>query len=107
MKNALKKLVVGLVVAVLGCAAFAVTYTNRIGQVVVVGTNGVVTSVTDPNVADGSFRTNAPPGGVIISTNTTVSTGSYGIPDIGWFLVGTVSGRVYIATSYTNWTQLN
>lgn len=103
----LKIVLVGALVALFGYAALAVTYTNRIGQVVVVSTNGVVTSVTDPNAADGSFRTNAPPGGVIISTNTTVSPGSYGIPDIGWFLVGTVSGRVYMATSYTNWTQLN
>lgn len=110
------KILIAAVVAVVGFAglSLAATITNRIGQVFTVDSNGVTTLVSDSFAGPSGYRTVAPALGAQISTNVTVNPAVYPPRDVGDLLIGTVSGRVYIAVGSTNqvgastngWVQL-
>lgn len=112
----MKKLILSLLVA-LGVAGVvsAVTVTNRIGQVVVIDSNGVVTSVTDPNGAIAATNSQTGLIGIQISTKALSPAAASGaLSDatpraIGDFLlyVNALSNRFWVANSTTNWLDLD
>ena len=104
MNKSVKILVAAVLGALFGIATAhaqtqSVTVTNRLGKV-------VTATLTEDGPASGVIRATVPAIGAQISTNVTVSSANYTPRDIGDLLIGTVSGRVFIATSLTNWVQL-
>lgn len=105
----MKKIIVALLSAmVTASVVYAATYTNQIGQVVTVGANGVVTSITDPTVPGSATNTVGALPGVQISTAITVDATQYSPRGIGDILIGTTSGRVFVATGVatSSWVQV-
>lgn len=104
----MKKLFVALLVgALVSSAAIAAVITNRIGQVVTVDANGVVTSITNPNVPGASTNTVV---GISSSAQVDFATANSAgaiatktprqIGDFAIFLAGT-NGAVWISAGVT------
>lgn len=107
MKNGVKFLVAALVGAVVGVGSAhaqtqSATVTNRQGQVIQV-------TLTDSGPASGAVRTIVPAVGAQVATNVTVVATQFTPRELGDLLLGTVSGKVYIATGGTtnDWKALN
>lgn len=110
MKN-LFAIVISLIVA---SSAFAAVVTNRIGQVVTVDANGVVTSITDPTVPGANTNTVV---GISSSAQVDFATANADngvklltprqIGDFAVFLAGT-NGAVYFSAGVTtnDWVEL-
>lgn len=111
----MKKFVIILAALVLGYGStFALTYTNRIGQVVTVDANGVVTSITDPTVPGSTSNTIV---GISSSAQVDATTANADvgvtsltprqIGDFAIFLAGT-NGAVYFSAGVTtnDWVEL-
>lgn len=110
MKN-LFAIVISMIVA---SSALAATITNRIGQVVVVDANGVVTSITDPTVPGANTNTVV---GISSSAQVDFATANADngvklltprqIGDFAIFLAGT-NGAVYFSAGVTtnDWIEL-
>lgn len=110
----MKNMFIVLISLVIAGGAFAATITNRLGQVVTVDANGVVTSITDPTVPGANTNT------VIgISSSAQVDAGTANadlgvkslaprqIGDFAIFLAGT-NGSIYMAAGVTtnDWVEL-
>jgi hypothetical protein len=104
------------ILAAMGLAgsAFALTYTNRIGQVVTVDANGVVTSITDPTVPGSTSNTTVSISGSAQVDATTANADvavlnltPRQIGDFAIFLAGT-NGAIYMAAGVTtnDWIEL-
>ena len=107
MSKSLKIVLAALCGAALGVVAAraqtqSATVTNRLGDVITV-------TLTDSGPASGVVRTILPPVGAQVSTNTTVVATQFTPRELGDLLIGTVSGKVYMATGRTtnDWKALN
>lgn len=110
----MNKIIAIVAAIVLAGSAFAATITNRIGQVVTVDANGVVTSITDPTVPGSDTNTI-----VGISSSAQVDAGTANadvgvklltprqLGDFAIFLAGT-NGAIYMAAGVTtnDWIEL-
>jgi len=110
----MKKFIAILAAMVVAGSAFALTYTNRIGQVVTVDANGVVTAITDPTVPGSDTNTVI---GISSSAQVDATTANADvgvtsltprqIGDFAIFLAGT-NGSIYMAAGVTSsdWIEL-
>ena len=110
----MKNLFIALISLIVSGSAFAAVITNRIGQVVTVDANGVVTSITDPTVPGSDTNTI-----VGISSSAQVDAGTANadvgvklltprqLGDFAIFLAGT-NGAIYMAAGVTtnDWVEL-
>ena len=110
----MKNMFIALISLVFAGSAFAAVITNRIGQVVTVDANGVVTSVTDPTVPGADTNTVV---GISSSAQVDATTANADvgvklltprqIGDFAIFLAGT-NGAVYFSAGVTtnDWIEL-
>ena len=112
----MKKFLISLgLAALVGTGVLAATVTNRIGQVIVVSSDGVVTSVTDPNGPQPGTNSITGLVGIQLNGKTYSPADAAGaLSDatpraVGDLLlyVRAVSNRLWIANTTTNWIDLD
>ena len=111
----MKKIALVLAGLLVGGAVYAATVTNKLGQVITVDSNGVVTSITDPNAAAASTNNQTGLIGIQIVTKALSPANSAGalsdatpraLGDILLY-VNAASNRVWFANQTTNWLDLD